>query len=318
MPIEAKKQAMKRIQAFLAKIKTKLPETKERQAEEREEAALDLTLFDLPEIAVNQASDELTCRIEDMTFQKAEALEEAVYPDAKDAELALRVRSIYRYYQTGNTVVKALDGVSFDVKVGEFCAIVGTSGSGKSTLLNQLAGLEPATAGYVKVFGADISAMTEKQLVDFRLHNIGFIFQSFNLVKTLSAAENVSLPLVFKGISAKKRLQAAKVVLTQLGLKAHLKHLPNQMSGGQQQRIGIARALIVNPRIIYADEPTGNLDSKSAKETMLLMQKISKAKHQTVIMVTHDDHLAQYADRVFRISDGKLVSVEKGKEAYAC
>lgn len=307
---------MTKLQDYWAKLRSLWPETKERQAEEKEEAELDLALFDLPEIAVNQASDELTCKIEDMTFQKAEALKEAIYPDLDTKDLALRVRSIYRYYQTGNTVVKALDGVSFDVKVGEFCAIVGTSGSGKSTLLNQLAGLEPATAGYVKVFGEDISAMSEKELVNFRLHNIGFIFQSFNLVKTLSAAENVSLPLIFKGIGVKKRLQAAKVVLTQLGLKAHLKHLPNQMSGGQQQRIGIARALIVNPRIIYADEPTGNLDSKSAKETMLLMQKISKAKHQTVIMVTHDDHLAQYADRVFRISDGKLVSVERGQAAY--
>lgn len=301
---------------FWAKLKHLWPESKEKQAEEREEKALDLTMFNLPEIAVNQARDELNCRIEDMTFQKAEALPEAIYADVKSEDLALRVRSIYRYYQTGNTVVKALDGVSFDVKVGEFCAIVGTSGSGKSTLLNQLAGLEPATAGYVKVFGENISDMTENELVKFRLHNIGFIFQSFNLIKTLSAVENVSLPLVFKGISVKKRRQAAKVVLTQLGLKSHLKHLPNQMSGGQQQRIGIARALIVNPRIIYADEPTGNLDSKSAKETMLLMQKISKAKKQTVIMVTHDDHLAQYADRIFHIRDGKLIAVAKGKEAY--
>lgn len=305
-----------KLQQYWLNLLALLPETKERQEEKREEAELDLALFDLPEIAVNQASDELTCRIEDMTFAKVEALAAAVYPDVASEDLALRVRSIYRYYQTGNTVVKALDGVSFDVKVGEFCAIVGTSGSGKSTLLNQLAGLEAATAGYVKVFGSNISDMTENELVNFRLHNIGFIFQSFNLIKTLSALENVSLPLVFKGLSANKRLYAAKVILTQLGLKAHLNHLPSQMSGGQQQRIGIARALIVNPRIIYADEPTGNLDSKSAKETMLLMQKISKAKQQTVIMVTHDDHLAQYADRIFRISDGKLISVEEGQEAY--
>lgn len=275
-----------------------------------------LALFDMPSIGSSQATEEKKQKISEFSFNKVEPLPAAVLPAEKAENIALRVRSLYKYYQTGSTVVKALDGVSFDVRRGEFCAIVGTSGSGKSTLLNMLAGLEHATAGSVRVFEAEITELSEAQLVKFRLNNVGFVFQSFNLIKTLTAKENVALPLMFKGIGVRKRNKAAQVVLRQLGLGTHLKHLPNELSGGQQQRIGIARALIVNPKVIFADEPTGNLDSKSAKETMRLIQRISKKRNQTVIMVTHDDHLAQYADRIFHIMDGKLTNVEYGTEAY--
>lgn len=300
---------------FLHLFNSEKSESRQDEPGDREFAA-DLALFDMPSIGASQATEEKKQKISEFEFEKVTPLPEAVLPQTAPEDIALRVRSLYKYYQTGNSVVKALDGVSFDVKRGEFCAIVGTSGSGKSTLLNMLAGLEPATAGMVKVFDADISHMSEAELVRFRLDNVGFVFQSFNLVKTLTALENVALPLMFKGISLRKRDKAAKAVLTQLGLATHLKHLPNELSGGQQQRIGIARALIVNPKVIFADEPTGNLDSKSAKDTMRLIQRISKKKRQTVIMVTHDDHLAQYADRIFRILDGKLTSVEFGQDAY--
>lgn len=289
----------------------KAPDIDDEQSQ-AEQLLPDLSLYDLPAIGNSRATSETACRIADLPFTKVEPPAGAAYTDMPAADLALQVRSLYRYYQTGTTVVRALDGVSFDVKVGEFCAIVGTSGSGKSTLLNQLAGLEPATAGIVRVFNRDIAALNERELVEFRLQNIGFIFQSFNLIKSLTALENVCLPLVFKGVNPSLRKKAATVLLQQLGLQNHAGHLPTQLSGGQQQRLGIARALIANPRIIYADEPTGNLDSKSAQETLKLLKKIAAAGNKTIIMVTHDEHLAQYADRIFKISDGKLVAVSRG------
>ena len=224
----------------------------------------------------------------------------------------ISVKNLYKIYRVGDSKVRALDGVSFTIEKGEFCAIVGTSGSGKSTLLNMLAGLEKPTKGEIVIAGEHMEKKNENQLVKFRREHIGFIFQSFNLLPSMNALENVALPLTFQGMEKEKRLQRAEEVLKLVGLSKHKKHKPTQMSGGQQQRVGIARALVVQPEIIFADEPTGNLDSKTSAEVMELIKKIIREKNQTLVMVTHDDHLASFADRIFRISDGKIISIEKG------
>lgn len=224
----------------------------------------------------------------------------------------ISVKNLYKIYRVGDSKVRALDGVSFTIEKGEFCAIVGTSGSGKSTLLNMLAGLEKPTKGEIIIAGEHMEKKNENQLVKFRREHIGFIFQSFNLLSSMNALENVALPLTFQGMEKEKRLKRAEEVLKLVGLSKHKKHKPTQMSGGQQQRVGIARALVVQPEIIFADEPTGNLDSKTSAEVMELIKKIIREKNQTLVMVTHDDHLASFADRIFRISDGKIISIEKG------
>ena len=212
----------------------------------------------------------------------------------------------------------ALNGVNFSINEGEFCAIVGTSGSGKSTLLNMLAGLEKPTKGEVIINGEHMEKLKEDQLVSFRRDHVGFIFQSFHLIGTMNAVENVALPLSFRGEKKESRLKKADKMLDLVNLKKHKKHLPNQMSGGQQQRVGVARALVVDPRIIFADEPTGNLDSHTSKEVMELMQKVVREQKKTLVMVTHDNHLASYADRIFHIIDGEIVKIEdnrtKGEE----
>lgn len=230
-------------------------------------------------------------------------------------QVVINVKDLYKIYRVGASKVRALDGVNFSIYKGEFCAIVGTSGSGKSTLLNMLAGLERPTKGEIVIAGEHIEKKNENQLVKFRREHIGFIFQSFNLMPMLSAVENVALPLTFQGADKADRNKRAEAVLQLVGLSKHKKHKPMQMSGGQQQRVGIARALVVEPEIIFADEPTGNLDSKTSAEVMQLMKDIIRKQKQTLIMVTHDDHLAEYADRIFRISDGKIISIEKGKES---
>lgn len=226
----------------------------------------------------------------------------------------IRVKDLYKVYRVGDSKVKALNGVDFTIQKGEFCSIVGTSGSGKSTLLNMLAGLEKPTKGQIVIAGEHIEKKSENQLVKFRREHIGFIFQSFNLMPALSAVENVALPLTFQGMDKAKRLEKASQVLDLVGLSKHKNHKPTQMSGGQQQRVGIARALVVNPQIIFADEPTGNLDSHTSAEVMELIRTIIHEQNQTLVMVTHDDHLAGFADRIFRISDGKIVSIETGRE----
>ena len=205
----------------------------------------------------------------------------------KEPSAVIRVKDLYKIYRVGETKVRALNGVSFEIPKGEFVAIVGTSGSGKSTLLNMLAGLEKPTKGEILIGNVHIEKLTEKQLVAFRREKVGFIFQSYNLLNTMNAIENVALPLAFRGVP--------------------------QMSGGQQQRVGIARALVVKPQIIFADEPTGNLDSKTTMEVLQLMQKIVREQNQTLVMVTHDNNLASYADRRIRIVDGKIVNIEVGQ-----
>ncbi len=224
----------------------------------------------------------------------------------------ISVKDLYKIYRVGESKVRALNGVSFTIEKGEFCAIVGTSGSGKSTLLNMLAGLEKPTKGEIVIVGEHMETKNENQLVKFRREHIGFIFQSFNLLASMNAIENVAMPLTFQGMAKEKRIKKAEEVLELVGLSKHKKHKPTQMSGGQQQRVGIARALVVQPEIIFADEPTGNLDSRTSAEVMALIKKIIREKNQTLVMVTHDDHLASFADRIFRISDGKIISIENG------
>lgn len=226
----------------------------------------------------------------------------------------IEVRDLYKLYRVGDEIVRALDGVNFDICEGEFCAIVGTSGSGKSTLLNMLAGLEKPTKGSVVIAGQHIETLNEDQLVRFRRDHVGFIFQSFHLLGTMNAVENVALPLSFRGIPKDIRLKKADKMLDLVNLKKHKKHLPNQMSGGQQQRVGVARALVVDPKIIFADEPTGNLDSHTSEEVMELMQKVVREQKKTLVMVTHDQHLAAYADRIFHIRDGKILKIEENRE----
>ena len=210
-------------------------------------------------------------------------------------------------------MVHALDGLDFQIYEGEFCAIVGTSGSGKSTLLNMLAGLEKPTKGEVVIADRHIEKLNEEQLVAFRRENIGFIFQSFHLMGTMNAVENVALPLSFRGVPRNVRMKKADAMLDLVKLGKHKKHLPKQMSGGQQQRVGVARALVVDPKIIFADEPTGNLDSHTSEEVMSLMQQVVREQKRTLVMVTHDAHLAEYADRVFHIRDGKILKIDDNR-----
>lgn len=234
----------------------------------------------------------------------------------KQAEPVITVKDLYKIYRVGETRVRALNGVDFTINRGDFCSIVGTSGSGKSTLLNMMAGLEKPTKGEIIIAGEHMERKTENQLVAFRREHIGFIFQSFNLMGTMNAIENVALPLTFQGMDKKSRNKKAEGMLDLVGLTKHKKHRPNQMSGGQQQRVGVARALVVEPEIIFADEPTGNLDSNTSVEVMNLMKKIVREKNQTLVMVTHDNYLAGFADVILHIKDGKIVQIDdnRGKE----
>lgn len=226
----------------------------------------------------------------------------------------IQVKDLYKIYRVGEQRVRALNGVDMSIYKGEFCAIVGTSGSGKSTLLNMLAGLEAPTKGEIIIANEHMEKKTENQLVKFRREHIGFIFQSFNLMGTMNAIENVALPLTFQGMDKKARLEKANQVLNLVGLKDHKKHRPTQMSGGQQQRVGVARALVVQPEIIFADEPTGNLDSNTSKEVLELMQKLVREQQQTLVMVTHDNQLAGFADSIFHIRDGSIIKIENKRE----
>ena len=224
------------------------------------------------------------------------------------SETVISGKKIYKIFRLGEERVAALNGVSLDVKKGEFVAIVGTSGSGKSTLLNMLAGLDKPTRGEIVVAGRHIERMSEAELVKFRREHVGFIFQAYDLLPQLDAIENVALPLSFKGMEKQNRRKIAVHTLKQVGLEKYMKHRPTEMSGGQQQRVGIARALVVKPEIIFADEPTGNLDTKTTIEVLHLLQDVVHNEGNTIVMVTHDKNLASYADRRVHILDGEIVS----------
>lgn len=223
----------------------------------------------------------------------------------------LETRDLKKQYGTGETAVHALAGVNLSVENGEFVAVVGTSGSGKSTLLHMLGGLDRATSGKVYVDGKDIFALKDEELTIFRRRKIGFVFQSFNLVPVLSVYENIVLPLQLDG----KTVDNAFIgdIAEALGLKEKLNVLPNQLSGGQQQRVAIARALAAKPAILLADEPTGNLDSRTSQDVMGLLKTTSTKFAQTIMMITHNEEIAQLADRIIRIEDGRIVTGKAGE-----
>ena len=224
----------------------------------------------------------------------------------KVMEEVIKVNNLYKLYKVGDEIVHALDGVDFTVRRGEFCAIVGTSGSGKSTLLNMLAGLERPTRGSIVIGGQKIEHLSEEELVAFRREKVGFIFQSFHLLGTLNAVENVALPLSFRGEARQHRMKKAEAMIKLVGLEKHKKHMPNQMSGGQQQRVGVARALVVDPQIIFADEPTGNLDTENSSQIIQLLSKLAHEETCCVVVVTHDLEVAKAADVVFRMDSGRI------------
>lgn len=220
----------------------------------------------------------------------------------------ITVKSLRKMYHMGSERVVALEDVNLTIARGEICCILGTSGSGKSTLLNMLAGLERPTRGQVLIGKHDVSRMSESALATFRQKYVGFVFQSYNLLGMLTAAENVSMPLMFRGVDRAKRNKLARQMLKNVGLANRYDHKPTQMSGGQQQRVGIARAFVSRPRIVFADEPTGNLDSRTTVEVMELMVSMSRENDQTLILVTHNAEIADYADRVITLIDGRIVS----------
>lgn len=219
----------------------------------------------------------------------------------------IELKNIFKKYQMGTTTINALNGLECTIEKGEYVALMGPSGSGKSTLMNVIGCLDSPTSGIYLLNGQDVSGMTDDELATVRNVEIGFVFQSFNLLPRTSALENVALPLVYAGIGKKERLERAQIVLEKVGLGDRGDHKPNELSGGQRQRVAIARALINNPSIVLADEPTGNLDSKSSAEIMNLFQAIHE-EGNTVVMVTHEEDIAQYAKRTIRMRDGKLAS----------
>ena len=221
----------------------------------------------------------------------------------------VETKNLRKVYRTGDEKVVALDNIDLTIEQGQVCCILGTSGSGKSTLLNQLAGLEKPTRGTVKIKGELISKMSEKQLAVFRQKHIGFVFQSYNLIQGMTAVENVAMPLMFRRVSRKKREEAAREMLKQVGLGERMDHRPNEMSGGQQQRVGIARAFVTNPEVVFADEPTGNLDQDTALEVFDCLVKTAKAKGTAVVIVTHDLQIASRCDRVLRLAAGVIKEV---------
>ena len=220
--------------------------------------------------------------------------------------IILQTKDLKKYYGAGDTQVKALDGVDLSIQQGEFVAIVGTSGSGKSTLLHMLGGLDRPTSGTVTVDGKDIFALKDEALTIFRRRKIGFVFQSYNLVPVLSVWENIVLPVELDGRKVDETYM--EEVIATLGLEKKLRSLPGQLSGGQQQRVAIARALATKPAILLADEPTGNLDSRTSQDVLSLMKVTGQKFAQTMVMITHNEEIAQMADRIVRIEDGRIVT----------
>lgn len=229
------------------------------------------------------------------------------------ADSVIRTENLTKTFVLGKEKVTALNDVSISVEKGKICAVLGTSGSGKSTLLNMLAGLERPTSGAVYIGRHRIDKMTERELTLFRQKFTGFVFQSYNLIPSLTALENVAMPLMFKGIGKQEREARALEMLRLVGLENRKNHRPSEMSGGQQQRAGIARAFVSNPRVIFADEPTGNLDSETTKNVMELVCGLVHENNSTMILVTHDTNVASYADKIITITDGKVTNENQGE-----
>ena len=223
--------------------------------------------------------------------------------------MLIDIKDIYKIYNEGQeSEVRALDGVSLDIDRGEFVAIVGQSGSGKSTLMNVLGCLDIPTYGEYHLNGVDVTSLSDKQLAHIRNKEIGFIFQGYNLIPALTAYENVELPLIYQGVSILKRRDIVMEALEKVGMADRWKHKPAEMSGGQQQRVAIARALATKPAILLADEPTGNLDSRTSQDVLSLMKVTGQKFAQTMVMITHNEEIAQMADRIVRIEDGRIVT----------
>lgn len=227
----------------------------------------------------------------------------------------IELKNLYKIYNPGENEVHALDGVNLTVDDGEFVAIVGQSGSGKSTMMNMIGFLDVPTSGEYLLKGENVEKLTDDELSDIRNREIGFIFQGFNLINSLTAKENVELPLIYRGVGKAERSQLAEEALTRVGMDKRMTHLPSQLSGGQQQRVAIARALAAKPPIILADEPTGNLDSASGKEVMSMLYELHEMG-RTVILITHDDSIAATAKRIVRFQDGKIISDSKGNKLW--
>ena len=223
----------------------------------------------------------------------------------------IQIKNVKKYYKLGSNIIKALDGIDLTIDKGEFIALLGTSGSGKSTLLNILAGLERPSFGDVLYKNISLNSLSEEDITRFRNLNIGFVFQSYNLMPYLTAIENVALPLIFKGEGKKEREEKAYQILKDMGLSKRVYNKPSELSGGQQQRVSIARAFVGNPNIIFADEPTGNLDTKTSFEIMELIKSIVRKNNQTLIMVTHDEEMTEFADRTLFMRDGLIEKIHE-------
>lgn len=225
----------------------------------------------------------------------------------------LLAKKVVKKYRMGSEVLTVLKGVNLTINQGEIVAILGTSGSGKTTFLNIAAGLERPTRGEIYIDRYNLDRISERKMAAFRRRYVGFVFQLYNLIASMTALENAVLPLVFEGVPAKEREKRGRELLSRLGLADRLKHLPSQLSGGQRQRVSIARALINNPRIIFADEPTGNLDARTTVEILQLLTTTVRENGQTLLMVTHDQQVASYADRIVEMADGNLVEKNSNK-----
>lgn len=221
----------------------------------------------------------------------------------------IRLSNIVKRYPSGESEIRALDGVSLSIQKGEFVAITGTSGSGKSTLMNLLGCLDLPAEGLYELDGTDVCSLTDRELSKIRNQKIGFVFQGFNLIPSLNALENVELPLTYRDFNKRRRRALAQKALCAVGLAHRMHHTPSQMSGGQQQRVAIGRALITKPKLILADEPTGNLDSKNSQDVIALLTQASRRYQQTILMITHNKDLTASVDRVFRVSDGVLTDL---------
>ena len=228
-------------------------------------------------------------------------------------EEIIKLKNVRKIYRMGDEKIAAVNNISLNFKKGEICCLLGTSGSGKSTLLNLISGLEKPTKGEIIIHNKHVERMNEDQLARFRQEYIGFVFQSYNLLGTLTALENVTLPLIFNKVPKKERKERALEMLTAVGLEDRANHKPSELSGGQQQRVSIARAFVNNPQVVFADEPTGNLDTKTTYLMMDLMMRLAEKNKQTMVIVTHDLEISVYADRIIHLMDGRVDSVKDNK-----
>ncbi|MFY9740436.1 MAG: ABC transporter ATP-binding protein [Candidatus Sulfotelmatobacter sp.] len=248
----------------------------------------------------------------------SESQKPSTFAASTTAAPAIRAENLRRHYRMGETLIRAVDGVSLEVRAGEFVALLGSSGSGKSSVLNLIAGLDRPTDGSVIVQGHNLAQLSREALAHYRLHTVGMVFQSFNLIPSMTVKENVELPMRFAEVDRGKRDNLAREALTRVGLQSRMNHRPSELSGGEQQRAALARALINRPRLLLADEPTGNLDSRTGTEIMNMVREFNEQLGMTVVMVTHERALAErYAERLIFLADGKLIGDESNSPSLA-